>query len=242
MEMDPETAPGPFRFSNPKLVSQKFESQIIFCDTFEVQEKKEFPCILKFFPPRAKYAYERELAVYSIVASSEELQESVLLKLWSGNWSRLQYRKFLGTNLPRMVLQKSDRHLSVLALPYIQNTDVISNGPDDLRLFLIKTALHSLRRLHTNRIAHGDVSVNNLLIQREECSGYSIYWIDFSSSTVQASIESITHEWDKAVQYFSDLVNQLFLAELIGIDKSRSLISYSVRRIGAQLLFPYFLL
>ena len=199
----------PFRFSKPKLVSQKVQSQVILCDAFDVQRNIEIPCILKFFPPGANTAYERELAVYSAVESSTELQESVPLSLWSGTWSAAKYFDFLGHSLPKS-LRKNDGQISVIGLPYIHSVDSISNGPEDLRLFLAKSALHSLRRLHANRITHGDVSVSNVLIEREDDVGYSLYWIDFSSSTVEASTRSIIYEWEKALEYFSDLVHNPF--------------------------------
>lgn len=221
----------PFRFSNPKVVSQKVQSQVVLCDAFDVHRGTYMFCVLKFFPPKAKSAYERELAVYSAVARSAELQESVPLKLWSGIWTASKYREFIGKNLTKALIRKSDRQISVIALPYINNTDSFSNVSNGLRLFLAKAALYSLRRLHANRITHGDVSACNLLIQRENRCGYTPYWIDFSSSTVGASIASITHEWQKAVEYFSDLVRTYFCG-LTHLDKSRALIHYAVRRIS----------
>ena len=206
-----EDSSTPFRFSNPKLVSQKVHSQVFVCDAFDVEDQSEILCILKFFSPKAVAAYERELAAYSFVEAFTELQEVVPLKLWSGNWVGTQYHEFLGKNLPTSLIRKSDRFVSIIALSYIHNAVNISNAPEGLRIFLVKAALHSLRRLHAARITHGDVSVQNLLIQREESSGYSVYWIDFSASTIEASPESISHEWTKALEYFSDFVPELFI-------------------------------
>ena len=67
------------------------------------------------------------------------------------------------------------------------------------------------KEMINNCQSHGDVSVQNLLIQREKRFGYSIYWIDFSASTVEASPERISHEWTKALEYFSDFVPELFI-------------------------------
>lgn len=205
-----EDAPELFRFSNPKLVSQKVRTQVILCDAFDFEDQRQISCVLKFFSPNAESAYQRELAVYSSVELSAELQEIVPSKLWSGTWSSTKYRNLLGKHLPTSWLRKSDRQLSVIVLTYIYNTEPISDAPEGLRLFLARAALHSLRRLHAAQIKHGDVSADNLLIQREDGRGYLPFWIDFSSSAVGASQVSILHEWEKAVDYFSDLVSPLF--------------------------------
>ena len=228
----------PFRFTNPKLVSQKLQTQVVLCDAFDTRRETEILCILKFFSPRANVSYNRELAVYSTANSSTVLQESVLLKLWSGIWTKTKYLEFLADSLPTL-LQKKDQQISVIALPYIRNTDSIFNGPEELRLFLTKAALYSLRHLHTNRITHGDISVSNLLIERQDDYGYSTYWIDFSSSTVEASAVNITYEWEKAVDYFSNLVYKLFYFKEKGADKkdkSRCRFTCTLRGIGTEYL------
>lgn len=207
MELSNEDASELFRFTNPKLVSQKAKSQVVYCDAFNVKAQKETPCILKFFSSSAVSAYQREVAVYSSVTGSAELQQIVPSMMCSGAVTAAKYRNFLGKNLPTSLLRKSDRQVFVIVLSYIHNTNSISDAPEGLRLFLVRAALRSLCHLHAARITHGDVSVNNLLIHRANGFGYSPYWIDFSSSSVEASPASISHEWEKAVEYFSDLVH-----------------------------------
>ena len=205
MDIPREDVSDLFRFFNPKLVSHKTHVQVVYSDAFDFKGNKEIICVLKFFHSKIKAAYDRELAVYSAVASSKELQEIVPLKLWSGTWSRAQYFDFLGKSLPSL-LRRSDEEILVIILPFIHHIGAISNSPEDVHTFLVKAALHSLRRLHAAHIAHGDISQSNLLIQRENDSGYYPYWIDFSLSTVGSSTTEISREWEKAVQYFSGLV------------------------------------
>lgn len=217
MEASEEGASELFSFSGPKLLSQKSQTQVVYCKALDLKHGKEIYCVLKFFLPRATREYVRELAVYSAAASSEELQDIVPLKLWSGTWSQVRYYDFLGENLPSLAL-KSYQKISVVALQYIDHIGTISNAPKDLRPFLVKLAIHSLRCLHNAHIIHGEITQTNLLTQRENNYGYLPYWVDFSSSTIGASSSDISHEWEKAIEYFSDLVYQFILTTLIVLD------------------------
>jgi RIO-like serine/threonine protein kinase len=192
-------------FISPKLLSHKPHSQVILCSVRSAAENTKTQCVLKFFPPKANAAFRQELLVYSKATTSESLQEIIPEKLWSESWTASRYHKFLA-NLPS-VLAKSDRKVDVLAISYIEDSDaLIESEPPELHIYAAKAALRALQELHENKIVHGDVSVDNLLVQRE-FDQYFAYWVDFSQSRLNAKQRDITYEWQKAVDYFADLVN-----------------------------------
>lgn len=58
----------------------------------------------------------------------------------------------------------------------------ISTMPLDRRLLVLKTVVHSLDILHRQRIVHGDLKPNNVLIKKTETGNFTTKLIDFDSS------------------------------------------------------------
>lgn len=192
----------PFTFLRPKLLSHKPQRQVVLAEANNVEGGTAPPCILKLFSPKAIVAFERELSVYS----SDGAQEVRPQKLWSGSWKSSKYLEFLRGNLPS-ILRKSDPQVYVLVLSYVESIDALPPSQStDLQIHAVKAALHSLRVLHSAGIVHGDVSCDNLLLQQDDNQFFAL-WIDFSSSSVNSSVASAEHEWQKAVAYFSRLVH-----------------------------------
>lgn len=193
---------GPLTFLRPKLLSHKPSCQVVISKAKnDGQSGTATPCVLKFFSPKALAAYEKELSVYR----SEGARNVRPQKLWSGSWVSSKYLEFLGGNLPS-ILRKSDSQVYALILSYIEGVDVLSQShPAELQIHAVKAALHSLRILHSARIVHGDVSLENLLLQHDGDKLHA-FWIDFSASSVNAKAAAADHEWQQAVAYFSHLV------------------------------------
>ena len=172
----------PFTFQRPKLLSHKAGHQV----ALSLARNDEAgggptPCILKFFSPKCRTAFERELSIYSC----EEIEESRPQKLWSGTWASSKYSEFIG-NLPS-ILRKSDSLVYILVLSYVEGFEAfIPSQPIELQKHAVKAALLSLQKFHSAGIIHGDVSVDNLLLQNNGDRLEAI-WIDFSSSIVNAS-------------------------------------------------------
>lgn len=195
----------PFLFQRPRLLSHKSESQVIYCDAFDIESRELGSCVLKFFPPKAHSRFERELEVYDIASKSNTLQEAVPRRLWSGSWDSKRYQKFLEGRL-RSILRKGDKHVDLVALEYIQWSDVISEShPLELRIHAAKSALRSLRVLHDNGIIHGDFSIENILFQKFE-SYYLAILIDFSASRLGNTGAEMVYEWEWALDYLSTAV------------------------------------
>jgi len=194
----------PFTFRRPKLFSHKAGRQVaVSLARNDEAEGDPTPCILKFFSPKCRTAFERELSIYNC----EEIEESRPQKLWSGTWASSKYSEFIG-NLPS-ILRKSDSLVYILVLSYVEGFEAfIPSQPIELQKHAVKAALLSLQKFHSAGIIHGDVSVDNLLLQNNGDRLEAI-WIDFSSSIVNASAAMTRHEWEQAVTYFSDLVNEL---------------------------------
>jgi serine/threonine protein kinase len=58
----------------------------------------------------------------------------------------------------------------------------ISTMPLDRRLLVLKTVVHSLDILHRQKIVHGDLKPNNVLIKKTETGNFTTKLIDFDSS------------------------------------------------------------
>jgi len=205
MSEEEKSADDPLLFVRPLLLRHSPASQVIECDAIDNEDGFSQPCVLKFFAPKAEAAFRRELAVYTKTNKEEILGNVVPLLLWEGEWSSAKYKTFIG-NFPTL-LRKSDRAVKFLAIHRITNTvyDFPTGEPVELQPYAVKTALHGLQILHSFDIVHGDVSVQNLLLRRNS-EYYDALWIDFSSSIVDASEQDMRYEWQKAVQYFSNLV------------------------------------
>jgi serine/threonine protein kinase len=195
---------GSLEYLKPRLLSQNSKTQVILCDTFEGDIRNINPCVLKLFHPSVKALYANELAVYELRSSIPDLVDIVPERLWSGRWSAGRYREFIGNGFPNL-LRKSDKHILVLAIEYIEDVGPLHVLPEDLRSYIVKAALHSLRALHTAGILHGDVSNQNMLVTKTD-ERYEIEWIDFGASSTAASPDLIALEWENAINYFSDLV------------------------------------
>ena len=191
----------PFTFQRPKLLSHKAGHQVVLSVAQNGQDGNTTPCVLKFFSPKCRAAFERELSVYNY----EEIEEARPQKLWSGTWPSSKYTEFL-SNLPS-ILRQSDSRVYTLVLGYVEGIEAfVPSQPIELQKHAVKAALLSLRKFHSAGIVHGDVSVGNLLLQRSGDKLEAI-WIDFSSSIVKASTAMAEYEWEQAVAYFSHLVN-----------------------------------
>jgi len=195
-----QVSDNPFTFLRPKLLSHKGRHQVVLSVAQDAESGEETPCVVKFFSPNARHAFQRELSVYSYEGTEDARPQ----KLWSGAWPSSEYLEFL-RNLPS-VLRKSDGQVYALVLTYVESIDSLApSQPTELQKHAVKAALLSLRRLHSVGIVHGDISVENLLLQQ---NGHNLEatWIDFSSSSVQASMAMIEQEWEQAITYFSQLV------------------------------------
>ncbi|HYE81557.1 MAG TPA: protein kinase [Clostridia bacterium] len=58
----------------------------------------------------------------------------------------------------------------------------VSSLPTDKKLLIAKTISHSLGILHSERIVHGDLKPDNILIKKTETGDYTAKLIDFDSS------------------------------------------------------------
>jgi serine/threonine protein kinase len=196
-------------FGRPKLLSHKSQSQVILCDFHSGERIETSSCILKIFPPKSSVAYEKELSIYTHLgtqnSNADAVEEITPTKFWSGVWSAERYQEFLGGRLPT-VLRRTDTQVDVLVLSYVENICALSSDEtSEVRLHAANAALRSLQALHSNEIVHGDISVDNVLFQRNG-NRYDALWIDFSASVINASRNSISREWKKAVDYFAHMV------------------------------------
>jgi RIO-like serine/threonine protein kinase len=80
--------------------------------------------------------------------------------------------------------------------------------PDSEQKLAARAALSALQVLHSLAIKHGDISESNVILQRTD-DGYSAVWVDLSSSIVYASYAILSREWQKAIEYFSQLVGSI---------------------------------
>jgi RIO-like serine/threonine protein kinase len=191
----------PFVLSKPRLVNHKTRTQVFSCDYAGAE--RITPCIVKLFSPRSKANYEKEVAAYTSAASHQ--QSSLPIKLWSGVWSVARYQQFIGNKFPS-VLRRTENQLNVILLSYVESIDALS--PDEspeIRQRAVKAALRALQVLHSIGIVHGDVSRDNVLLHQNGAH-WEATWIDFASSIVDPSKRDVTHEWQKAIEYFSNLV------------------------------------
>jgi serine/threonine protein kinase len=193
----------PFSLSAPRLLSHKPRSQVIQCDYTEGNENTNTACMVKLFSPRARVAYEKEEAVYSL----EEVQKANITasRIWSGLWTSSQYQTLLDGKLPS-ILRRTENQVRVLVLSHIERSKPLSRFTASSRLQAVRAALRELRRLHTLGIVHGDPSADNVLIQ---VNGEKIRakWIDFSASVTTPSETDTAYEWQKAIEYYSDFVS-----------------------------------
>jgi serine/threonine protein kinase len=195
----------PFKLSKPRLVSHKPRTQVFFADRSIAAEKVDrVHCIVKVFSPRSKISYDKEIATYTLV--SDAAPNVVPVLLWSGVWTVARYRQFIGEKLPT-VLRRTENQLHIIVLSYLDGIDAFSdNETTETRQNAAKAALHALARLHSIGIVHGDISGDNVIIQRKTGPSYSATWIDFSASVTSPSKADVSYEWQKAVDYFSQLV------------------------------------
>jgi len=188
----------PFTLLRPRLLKHKPRSQVVQCEYAEATGNDR-ACIVKLFSPRARLAFENELLVYSI----EEAQSELASKLWSGLWTTQQYHSFLGGNLPSM-LRRPENQVRVLVLSPVPNSIPLSDVDDPLRVTASRAAMKALQRLHRLGIVHGDPSASNVLIDR---AGQTATWVDFSTSVLRPTAADISHEWQRAADYFSQFVS-----------------------------------
>lgn len=193
----------PFVLSNPRLLSNKVRSQVFSCDYTRVEDTTRSACIVKLYSSRHTAAYERELAIYNLVRDFDA--PPIPSKLWSGVWDGVRYREFLGGQFPS--LGRGEVRVKVIVLAYTEDFDVFRREdlPEAVQQQAAKAALLALRKLHTLGIVHGDISRNNILIHGKT-PHYDATLVDFASSVANASQDAMSHEWDKAVEYFTDLV------------------------------------
>ena len=201
MRVSTSACHDPFTYQRPKLLSHRAGHQVVLSVAQNPEVGDATPCVLKFFSPKCRDAFERELSIYDY----REIEEARPQKLWSGIWPSSKYSEFL-SKLPSISRQSGSR-VHTLVLSYVEGIEAfVPSQPMEFQKYAAKAALLSLRKFHSAGIVHGDVSVDNLLLQKSEDKLEAI-WIDFSSSIVKASKAMVEHEWEQAVTYFSHLVN-----------------------------------
>lgn len=193
-------APPP-SLSKPRLISHKPRTQVLQCD-YTDESGQACTCIVKLFSPRAKVGFGRERDVYWL--GNVQKGNITASALWSGLWTSTQYQSFLGGNLPSM-LRRTEHQVRVLVLSSISNSTLLRNVGLSSRLAAVKASLQSLRALHDVGIVHGDPSADNVLIQM--CGDrLTATWIDFSASVIKPSEFDVSHELQKATEYFAQFV------------------------------------
>jgi hypothetical protein len=197
-----------FHFSRPKLLSHKSRSQVFLCDYSSAGNNSVSACIVKVFTTRDNVSYRKESSVYSLASGSLGLasgSNALPAKLGSGEWDATRYQEFLGGKFPS-AMRRSETGVNVIVLAYIESFNALAMGESlETRIRGAKAALLTLQILHTNGIVHGDISVNNVLIQRYR-DRYTATWIDFSTSVINPTRARIALEWRNAIDYFSQLV------------------------------------
>jgi hypothetical protein len=190
-----------FTYTNPRLLSHKPKSQVIQCDYTDKTGSHQ-PCIVKLFSPRARVAFENEVALYSM----EKVQKTRVVpsKIWSGLWTVDEYQALLGGKLPSM-LRRPENQVKVLVLSFIEDALSLSHMKSPYLLPAVEAALFALRRLHRVGVVHGDPSADNVLMHAREEQNFAT-WVDFSSSVAAASDADIDLEWRKAIEYYSQRV------------------------------------
>jgi RIO-like serine/threonine protein kinase len=198
---------APFQFSRPKLLSHKPRSQVFLCDYSSTGSDSVSACIIKVFTARDKVSYRKESSVYSLARGSGLASglNALPTKLGSGEWDATRYQEFIGGKFPS-AMRRSEVGVDVIVLAYIESFNAFGMSESlETRIRGAKSALRTLQTLHTNGIVHGDISVNNVLIQRYRDS-YTATWIDFSASVINPTRARIALEWRNAIDYFSQLV------------------------------------
>jgi len=91
-------------------------------------------------------------------------------------------------------------------LAYLPCTEELALLPPGLRQHrAVRAAIAALDGLHSLHIVHGDISERNVLLLNRGAN-YIAYWVDLSSSIIDASTVLIRDEREEALDYFSSLV------------------------------------
>jgi hypothetical protein len=202
-------------FSRVRLLNGGTHSQVCYC-TYRIGKSRKIAdkvnhCILKFFPNAYQIRFQKEVETYNRLLESDTPLRYAN-PLGASKWSGAKYIKTIGKTIGGEIEPLPDVSVTssvyVLMLEYVEG-DSISDSL--MSLETAKAALESLKMLHQLRIAHGDISVNNIIELEDDGTTKNAVWIDFSCSWIDASSTQIQQEWKIAVEYFSTLVTYLIL-------------------------------
>jgi RIO-like serine/threonine protein kinase len=185
-------------FSRPQLLSTGIHSQVVLFNYKQSRSRtaEVAACVLKFYRPDARFAYENELSVYRRLLGTKT--ELIYPKPFGySEWSSAKYVKAIGRGIKRIV--EGDASVYVLMLEYMENATPLSSV--NVSSSIAESAISSLCRLHNIRIVHGDISTSNALVLAEH-EPARVAWIDFSSASTLALQKDLALETDKAIEYF----------------------------------------
>lgn len=198
-------------FSRIRLLNGGTHSQVCYC-TYRIGKSRKTAdkvnhCILKFFPNAYQIHFQKEVETYNRLLESDTSLRYAN-PLGASKWSGAKYIKTIGGGIEPLTDVSVTSSVYVLMLEYMEGASVSDSR---MSLETAKAALESLKMLHQLRIAHGDISFNNIIELGDDGTTKNAVWIDFSCSWIDASSTQIQQEWKIAVEYFSTLVTYLIL-------------------------------
>lgn len=202
---------------------------IVYCNYTDLVTPHTSAFVLELFSLRDVRSFERELSACTVLSKTDADPAPVPKKLWSRTWTASQYQHVID-NLSS-ILRRSEKYVHILMVSFAESHAEISQiAPSHEQIHATRAALGTLQVLRSLGIAHGDISEKNVILQQTD-DGYSAIWVDFSSSVLDASSPILSKEWQKAIEYFSQLVGfNLSYADIYRLDFLMGIFCRSAQR------------
>jgi serine/threonine protein kinase len=189
-------------FSRPKLLHATQQSQVVRVNyKLPWDDIKPEDCVLKFFLPQSRIAFEKERETYRLL-NANPIRFDYANPIGYGEWTPAKYLKTIGKGIKPLANSNSESRILVLLLHFVDGTPLSKVPPSPT---IAASALSNLASLHERGVVHGDISPDNILVSQGE-DELKVFWIDFAASWGYASLRQVTWEMERAAEFFEQWV------------------------------------